>query len=55
VAKKAMSDKQMEKATQQLDKGTWAQILENAARKYVYKHKLESLTVVRSSMETIAS
>lgn len=54
VAKKATSDAQRDKAIQQFDKRTWAQILENAARKYVHKHKLESLEVVRSSVERIS-
>lgn len=53
AAKKAMSDAQRDKAIQQLDKRTWAQILENAARKYVNKHMLRSHVVVKSSTETI--
>jgi hypothetical protein len=38
AAKKAMSDAQRDKAISQLDKRTWAQILEDAARKWAARH-----------------
>lgn len=53
-AKKTMSDKQREKNEMILAKKTWAQILENTARKWAYKHGLQSQVIVRSTSERIS-
>jgi hypothetical protein len=53
AAKKALSDTQREKTTEQLDKGTWAQILENVARIWAAKHGEHWNTLVERSTEYI--
>ena len=54
TAKEALSDQKMALQESEDTKKTWAQALINAAHKYVYLNKLESLEVVRSSVETIS-
>ena len=54
-AREALSDQKMAVREAEDLKKTWAQILINAAHRYVYLHRLESIELVRSSVETISS